>query len=249
MANELNTDYSGFAWFYNRHWGRAVPGLFLGAVERLLLASIAPEARLLDLCCGTGQMAQRLTEQGYEVVGVDGSEDMLRHARENAPRVDLRRMDARALDFSECFDAAYSTFDSLNHLLSAEDLERAFQGVRNALRPGGLFLFDLNMAEAYLTRWAGRMAIDDEDGACFVRFSYDQAALLGRCDVTMFRPHGEECWRRSRVALYQRCHGDEEIRSALERSGLELMTTQDATRDLGMTGNAGRMFFLARRVA
>jgi SAM-dependent methyltransferase len=247
VAAELNTDYAGFAWFYNRHWGRAVPSLFADAVAHLLLASIPQGASLLDLCCGTGQLAHHLEEQGYQVTGVDGSGEMLRYARENAPGVRLIHADVRELSPDDTFDGVYSTFDSLNHLLSLHDLTLVFRNVAAVLRPDGLFLFDMNMEEAYVVRWNGRMAIDEDDGACFLRFSYDAASRTGRCAVMMFRPAEGECWSRSRVMLHQRCYDREEVRAALDDAGLELLSVHDGTEDLRMTGQTGRAFFLARR--
>lgn len=243
------SDYAGFAWFYDRYWAPSVPGMFIAAIDRYLLPTLGEAASILDVCCGTGQLAHVLAGRGYRLTGIDGSAEMLRHARVNAPEVELIETDVRQLRLDERFDAAYSTFDSLNHLLTIEDLRLAFANVRRALRPGALFLFDLNMAEAFEIRWSGKMAIDEEEGACFIRFRYDREARLGYCRVTMFRPDPDQvtCWRRSRVELEQRCYSEQEVRDALETAGMELLSVHDATNDLGMVGHAGRAFFLARR--
>src|SRR3989304_4826542 len=78
-------DYDSFAWFYNRYWGDLFAGRFLVAIEQLVLSHLPSQARLLDLCCGTGQLAKVLADQGFRVTGVDGSAGMLGFARANAP--------------------------------------------------------------------------------------------------------------------------------------------------------------------
>src|SRR5437868_4390317 len=76
--------YDRFASIYDRYFGtyarRVVP-----ALERLLLGSLPGKARILDVCCGTGQLATALTERGFIVTGIDGSREMLRLAQRNAP--------------------------------------------------------------------------------------------------------------------------------------------------------------------
>ena len=74
------SDYDRFAWVYDRHWGsgeRRLP-----ALERLMLRHLASDARILDLCCGTGHGTQVLLQRGYRVDGLDGSEEMIRFARD-----------------------------------------------------------------------------------------------------------------------------------------------------------------------
>ena len=77
--------YDRFAWLYDRHWGRDFTRWGLPVLDQLLLRDLPVGARLLDLCCGTGHLAQALTERGYRVTEVDASAAMLRFARQNAP--------------------------------------------------------------------------------------------------------------------------------------------------------------------
>ncbi|MDR7586593.1 MAG: methyltransferase domain-containing protein, partial [Armatimonadota bacterium] len=81
-------EYDAFAWMYNRYWGQDSVQRFLPVIEKLVLPHLGPHARILDLCCGTGQLAQALAQRGYQVTGIDGSEEMIRYARINAPAVE-----------------------------------------------------------------------------------------------------------------------------------------------------------------
>lgn len=244
---ENHTGYDPLAWFYNRYWGARYHRQAFPIVERLLLSRIPPGVPLLDLCCGTGHLTRPLAERGYRMTGIDSSEEMLRFARENVPAAEFFLLDARGFDFSPRFQAALSTFDSLNHILEIDALAAVFRNVYRALREGGLFLFDLNLEEAYLREWDKQSAIVEEDHVCIVRGGYDPAARLGRAEITTFRR--EEGWRRSDIILFQRAHSPEEVQSALEGAGFRGVCRHDAGAGLGMAGEigVGRAFFLAAK--
>lgn len=248
MAHEepRYTAYDRFAWCYNRYWGDRFSNQVLPVLERVLLPHLPAQGRILDLCCGTGQLARALAERGYQVTGIDGSEEMLRYARENAPGVQFILADARWLTFPASYDAVISTFDSLNHIMSLEELTQVFRNVHAVLERNGFFLFDLNMEEGYQTRWRGSFAIVEEEHVCIVRARYDPEQKIGQNEITMFRLEGG-VWQRSDLTLSQRCYSENEIRAALSEAGFQEIVTYDAEKDLGMRGNVGRTFFLARK--
>lgn len=246
--SERYTDYDPFAWFYNRYWGSTFADRCLAVIEQLLLSHLPEGARLLDLCCGTGQLAGVMAAQGFQVTGLDASEAMLAIARENTPQVEFVLGDARQFSLPASFHGVLSTFDSLNHLLTIEELTAGFHSVHAALLDGGRFLFDLNMEAGYRARWRGSAAMVDEDNVCAVRAAFDPEGKIGRNEITMFRLEGER-WRRWDVTLTQRCYAAEEVHGALAQAGFGEITEREAERDLGLTGNVGRSFFLARKAA
>lgn len=240
--------YDTFAWFYQKYWGsgpmsfvpRALP-----VVERLVLTRVPPGSRILDLCCGTGQLAQELVRRGYRVTGVDGSEQMLGFARNNAPSAEFVHADVRTVTLPSSHDAAVCLFDSLNHLMRADELGTAFRNVRAALNGGAPFLCDFNMEPGYQARWRGSFGIAEDDHALVNRSAYDAQTKVARSVLTMFRlEHG--AWRRSDVTLYQRCYAADEITGALRSAGFGEIGAFDAEHDLGLQGHTGRTFFLAR---
>lgn len=239
------SDYDQFAWFYNRYWGPTFIQKVLPVVEKLLLAQLSPGSRILDLCCGPGQLARALLERGFHVTGIDGSAEMLRYARLNAPGADFVLADARALSLRSEFEAAVSTFDSLNHLMSLTDLGTVFHHVFQGLLPGGRFLFDLNMEEGYRLHWQNFVELED-DNVCIVRPKYYAKERVDRNEITMFRKVDGQ-WQRVDLALWQRCYSEREVRAALAEAGFEAVVAYDAKKDLGMMGGAGRVFFHARK--
>jgi SAM-dependent methyltransferase len=106
-----------------------------------LIDLLAPQAaeQVLDLGCGTGDIAAAMSERGAHVVGVDASPAMIARARERFPGQDYRVADAAELPFDAEFDAVYS-HAVLHWVTRAED---AACGIARALKPGGRFVAEL----------------------------------------------------------------------------------------------------------
>jgi SAM-dependent methyltransferase len=239
------TDYDAFAWFFDQYWSREIPEAMMSAIEQTLLPRLPAQARLLDLCCGTGQLAAALTARGLTVTGVDNSAEMLRYARVNAPAAEFVRADARRFKLPQSFDAAISTFDSLNHFLTLEDLSAVFRQTRRALGAGGWFLFDMNVERGFVTHWRDYFAIVEEHAVCVLTGEYDPEQRLGRYDITMFRRRGKS-WQRADTTISERCYELKEIKRELKRAGFNEVSAFAADADLGLAYHTGRIFFLAR---
>src|SRR5262249_20431684 len=140
--------YDDFAWFYERYWDGEFHDLAFPILERIWLPRIAPAGRVLDICCGAGRLAGLLDSRGWRVEGVDLSPEMIAHARRNVPAAVFHVGDAASVQLPAGFDAAVSTFDSLNHILGYERLEAAFRNTGAALKPGAPFVFDILFEEA-----------------------------------------------------------------------------------------------------
>jgi SAM-dependent methyltransferase len=246
MAEETYfSDYDDFAWFYNHYWGAvtAHPPM-LDVLDRALFSHLPTDAKVLDICCGTGQLAAVLAKRGFTVTGIDGSARQLEYARRNAPGCEFIHADARDFELPDVFDAALSVYDSLNHIMTLEDLERCFRNVCNSLTPGGPFLFDLNMEEGLLKRWKGSNAHAEEGNAFIMMFFYDAEEKIARAEVTMFRLE-EGIWLRSDIDFFQTAYSEEEVTGALRNAGFSDISTYNASRELGQPMGEGRIFFLA----
>lgn len=140
---------------------------------------------ILDVGCGTGQLAAYFLDRGARVTGLDRSEHMLGYARANnaryvaSGRAHFVRADATDFRLDERFQAATSTFNCLNHLPSHEAVEGCLGRVLHALEPGGLFLFDFNTRRG-LESTVERMEVSDTETDVTVwtrRFSGDRVVL------------------------------------------------------------------------
>ena len=240
--------YDEFAWFYARGWGSDYHKQTKPVLEGFVFPRLPAEAAILDLCCGSGDLSRILVEHGCRVTGLDGSEEMLAFARKHVPEAEFRSGDARDFRLELQFDAVLSTFDSLNHILRLEELEHVFEHVYRALVPGGLFVFDLNMEDAFRTLWSGSFSSVEETAVGITNGSYDSEAKLGEARITVFRGDGEGLWRRSDVSVLEKCYTDEEVIGGLESAGFINLERRDAW-EVGMRGDIalGREFFFAVR--
>lgn len=242
---ERYSDYDALAWLYNKYWAQPQQ-LLWSPLESLVLKDVPAAGHILDLCCGTGQLAADLTTRGFRVTGVDGSGEMLRFATENAPEAEFVLSDARSFDLPPTFHGAVSQFGSLNHVMELRDLQTVFEKVHASLLPDGRFLLDLNTEEGFLARWTGSsIGHAEQDHAFIAGGIYDPESKIGRFSVTMFFLREGE-WRRSNVVLTERVYAEDEVRRALEAAGFQTVQTFDAREDLEIDVT-GRAFFLAEK--
>jgi ubiquinone/menaquinone biosynthesis C-methylase UbiE len=222
------------------HWVDYVEGLW----RRF---EIAPR-RVLDLACGTGNVLLELLDRGYQVDGVDYSAAMLRVAAEKVPPgIQLWHQDARNLEIpGEPFDACVCLFDSLNYLLTLEELQTAFVGIRRHLRAGGALVFDMNAIRAleigmFDQRGTGRddslrfewhSAWEPKSRLCTIRMEF----IAGRGDQTrvFYETH------------VQRGYAVHEIQDALTQAGFELLGFYDAFTTRPPTFRSDRYHVIAR---
>ncbi len=246
----IYSDYDPFARVYNQHWGNEFTPRVFPLIEQLILRQLHAGASILDLCCGTGQMAQTLTALGYRVTGLDGSSEMLRFARENAPEAEFIHADARSFTLPQTCDAVICVFDSLNHVMTLEELTAVFQNVYAVLKDGGPFFFDLNMEAGYGLTWNDNFGIVEDDLLCIVRTSYSPEERTARFDATVMLL--ENGWQRTDFVLLQKCYSVSEVLSALGTagfSGVESYCLDHREGLIGLTEEADRAYFLCRKLA
>ncbi len=150
---------TAFARVYNEHWTHFARDLAPRILDFYTRGGAPVEnPSLLDLCCGTGQLALFFLEHGYRVTGLDLSEGMLHYAADNARayvetgQARFVQGDAAAFTLDDSFGLVVSTFDALNHLPNLDALGGCFRAVRAVIREDGRFIFDLN-TRAGLKRW------------------------------------------------------------------------------------------------
>jgi SAM-dependent methyltransferase len=213
-------------------------GDFAEELTRLILADLpAPPEHALDLACGTGAAAFVLAASGASVVGVDRSPAMLAIAEakardQGAPirfvNADLRRLPLAAAGplAPTAFDLVTCLYDSLNYLLDDDDLQAVCAGVREALRPGGRFVFDLNTENEFLS-WGddeGDQVVYDANGIFVynrLRYEAERRRAFGRI-VWLVRDTDGRWWR-DEETHEERAWEEAEVLNALADNGLRLL--------------------------
>jgi ubiquinone/menaquinone biosynthesis C-methylase UbiE len=133
---------------------KAVPYRMWVSYYLLLLShqNVRPK-RILDVCCGTGTMAEMLVKEGFNPAGLDLAPGMIEEARRKAKRkkldIDYWVADASEFALGQKFEGALSFFDSLNNILEPDRLQAAFRSVAAHLEEGGSWIFDMNTAFAF----------------------------------------------------------------------------------------------------
>lgn len=235
--------YDLFADVYDRHWS-AITLRMLPSLERLILSELETGSTVLDLCCGSGRFAAALSGRGFSVVGVDVSEEMISLARRNAPGCEFIVADARSFVLPVRVDAAFSTFDSLNHLMTSAALGRAFSQVAGSLVAGGPFVFDLKTREGMEADCGGSFGIVTDREVIVGRSAFNPDECTCRTDFTVMALD-EGSWTRRDLALTQRCYPEEQVLALLKEAGFVVISVVDA-RELALD-EVGRSFFRCRR--
>jgi SAM-dependent methyltransferase len=202
---------------YGFHWQSAAP-----AILKWLREADIDSGTVVDLGCGGGQWLARLAEEGYQPVGVDVSPAMIRTARKLAPSATLLQGSLADTALPAC-DAVTSLGEPLNYLDGRRSIQRTLKHVYRALRPGGLFIFDVRQppTEPVETRVAARVG---DDWACVAYIDeyvptgngQEGGSLVRR--ITTFRRHGAS-YRRSEEVHELRTFSKDQVLDWLRRLG------------------------------
>jgi SAM-dependent methyltransferase len=243
------SDYDAFAWLYNREWTTFGEHVFPG-LKRIAGDKLPDGAKILDICCGTGQLARVMTEKGYRVTGIDGSKEMLRYAKENAPNAEFILDDARTFQLPPEYNAVFSTFDALNHVMTIDELGKVFKNTFSCLAKGGIFIFDMTTKKHFETRWSIANNINEKaDCLYLLRPTYNAEKKVGDFKCTIFRPEGKN-WKCSDITLHQTWYPVEDIKSALKKAGFTAIKAHSFTPQHVLeegTEESTRVFFYAEK--
>jgi SAM-dependent methyltransferase len=212
---------------------------------------------VLDVACGTGSSALPIVRRGLAVTATDRSPAMLAIAGTRlGPETRLVTADMCELPRLGEFDLVTCLDDSLNHLLSLEQLEAALRRMHDNLAPGGGLVFDLNtlptLREAFSRDW-----IVEDDETLLLWHGTGSRALapggLTQAELSVLRREQGERFARDRLVVEERHHPVDQIQALLERCGLELAALYGQRRGGQLEALAGehshhKLVFLATRL-
>ena len=206
---------------------------------------------LLDLGCGTGTMTEKLADYGYDMIGVDNSEDMLELAMEkrmeSGKDILYLLQDMREFELYGTVKAVISICDSMNYILEKDDLQEVFRLVNNYLDPGGLFLFDLNTVYKYETVLADNNFSDNASGCSFIWDNYfDAQSGINEYELTIFVEQSSGLYEKFEEIHYQKAYQIDDIKEMLELVGMEFLDVFEAYTDEKPGPKSERILFLAR---
>ncbi len=181
---------------------------------------------VVDLGCGSGIWAAELVRAGYEVFGADISPSMLKIAKKQAPGATFVPASLFSVDIPDCA-AITSIGECLNYTLDptsgGTQLRRLFRRVHNALKPGGLFVFDIAQPGQLPPAAQRREHWQGEDWAVLLQVTEDRRRHLLTRTITIFRKAGR-LFRKSQEVHVLRLYEGPAILAALERTGFRVRT-------------------------
>ena len=177
---------------------------------------------VVDLACGTGSVTEILARKGYDVTGVDMSEEMLTEAMakvmdmENPPRFVCQKL--QELKLPRAVDMAVCALDSLDYVTNPEDCAEAIRRTWKALNPGGIFVFDVNTSEK-LKAMDGQVFLDEDDDVyCVWRGEFDEQTNICSYGMDLFQREGE-IWHRSFEEHREYAYSAEQLVGYLKDAG------------------------------
>ncbi len=243
--------YMGFARVYDLFMDNVPYEEWSRYLISLLKEYGAADGLVLDLGCGTGKMTRLLADAGYDMIGVDNSEEMLEIAMEQEleQKQDILYLDQdmREFELYGTVAAVVSLCDSVNYIVEEEDLLEVFRLVNNYLDPGGVFIFDLNTIYKYRELLGETTICENREEGSFIWDNYyDEEEQINEYDLTLFIKEENDLYRKYEETHYQRGYELGEIKALLAQAGLEFVTAYDAFTREPPREDSERIYIVAR---
>ena len=244
--------YSGFAKVYDLFMDNIPYGEWTEYVKELFAEEGITDGILLDLGCGTGSVTELLAKAGFDMIGIDNSEEMLEIAMEKREESGLDILyllqDMREFELYGTVKGVVSICDSMNYILEDEDLMEVFRLVHNYLDNEGIFIFDMNTMYKYEEILADNTFAEDREESSFIWENYyDEEDEINQYDLALFVKEEDGRYRKYEETHLQRAYRQEDVEEMIRESGLELLHVYDAFSKEAPTEESERIYYVCRR--
>ena len=246
--------YSGFAAVYDLFMDNIPYEEWTDYVRELFREEGIKDGILLDLGCGTGSVTELLARAGFDMIGIDNSEEMLEIAMEKREQSGLDILyllqDMREFELYGTVRGVVSICDSMNYILDDEDLLDVFKLVHNYLDNDGIFIFDMNTMYKYREILSDNTFAEDREESSFIWENfYDEEEEINQYDLSLFVQEEDGRYRKYEETHLQRAYEQNTVEELIKESGLELLHVYDAfTRELPAE-DSQRIYYVCRRPA
>ncbi len=244
--------YTGFAEVYDLFMDQVPYEKWSRRITEILKEYGIPDGLVLDLGCGTGSMTELLAGAGYDMIGVDASEEMLELAYEkragSGHDILYLLQDMREFELYGTVRAIVSVCDSLNYITEEEDLLQVFRLVWNYLDPDGVFFFDMNTIYKY-KEMLGETTIAEnrEEGSFIWENYYDPEEQLNQYDLTLYIRDEDDRYTRFEETHIQKAYALERVLELLQQAGLKAEQIFDSDTGKEVTDTTGKFCIAARK--
>ena len=247
-------EYGDFAWYYDALNVEAEYEKRAGFIRSLLIENGCENGILLDLACGTGTMSLLFSEMGFDVIGVDASEEMLSIAQEKAAEsgesILFLHQPMQSLDLFGTIDACVCTLDGINHLESKREVRKTFEKVSLFMNPGGVFIFDVNTPLKHEKILADNTFVYDVDPVfCVWQNSFDPEKKKTKIILDIFEldDESDESYIRTRETFTETAFELESLKTLLEEAGFSVVGIFNEFEKTPLEKGAQRALFIARK--
>ncbi len=242
--------YTSFASVYDLFMDNVPYEEWCAFLCKILAQHGITDGPILDLGCGTGKMTRLMSEQGYDMTGIDNAAEMLQIAAMEPGEVPILYLlqDMQDLELDGCVRAVYSMCDCVNYVLDEEELQQAFSRVHEYLEEDGAFIFDVNTSYKYTKLLAENTFAESRDEGSFIWDNYyDEEERINEYDLTLFIPEGDELYRRYTETHYQRNYETETLLKLLKNAGFTDICVYDDYTDAPLCETSERAVFVAKK--
>lgn len=220
-------------------------------IGKLLNKSNINSGLVLELGCGTGNMTRRLAKKGFDMIGIDTSEEMLSIARElkGTGNDDILYLcqDMREFELYGTVSAVICVCDSINYMLEEEDLLKIFRLVNNYLDPGGLLIFDMDTPYAFEEVMGDTtFAMNREEGSFIWDNTFYPEEMINEVNLTLFIPQEEGLYQKVEETHIRKAYSIEKIKQLIEKAGMEWVAAYDELSDEEPQADSERVYIVAR---
>lgn len=245
--------YRSFSYFYDMLTGNISYKQRAEYFDMLVKKHGGKKNLLLDLACGTGSLSEELSRLGYDVIGVDGSEDMLNAAIEKKLEsgLDIQYLcqDMTKLDMFGTIDVTVCALDSLNHLPNLVAVERTIQRVSLFCEPSGLFLFDVNTPYKHRHVLGSNTFVYDLDEVyCVWQNTYSEQDNRVEMSLDFFERQKDGSYKRYEDIFSEIAFDENIIDGILTRNGFEIAAKYDYDTVLPPRPDSEKLVYAARKV-
>lgn len=241
--------YTGFAEVYDEFMEDVPYEKWRDLVVAELKKEGIADGLVLDLGCGTGTFTRMFAEAGYDMIGVDGSQEMLMEAREKTADRGILYLcqDMREFELYGTVRAIVSTCDTMNYLLTPEDFIRTLRLANNYLDPGGVFIFDLNTLYKFREVMGNTTIAENGEDASFIWDNYfDEETGRNEYDLTLFIRQENGLFARVSEVHEEQGYAPEQILEFIARSGMEYVRAFDAETGGEPHETSEKVFYVVR---
>lgn len=271
---EQDEIYGEFAYVYDEFMDNIPYEQWHDYLHKLLVKYGVSTGIIADLACGTGTMTKLLADDGYDMIGVDMSYEMLDVARQKYMQQEdldfndisgkseasleksskneilFLNQDMRELDLFGTAAAMVCVCDGMNYIVDEEDLLKVFKKVKIFLDFGGIFIFDMKTRHFYKDILGNRTIAENREDASFIwENEFDSETGINEYLLTIYSlvDDDNDLFERSEEIHHQRAYDIQMVKECLEKAGLSCLDVYEAFTENEAEADSERIYFVAQR--